>query len=249
MSPGDPLRCVVVIPARYRSTRLPGKPLADLHGKPMVQHVYERALQVRGVAAVLVATDDQRVADAVSGFGGRFILTSPDHMSGTDRLTEVMQSVAADIYVNLQGDEPLVRPGDIQKLVEEMQADRSLHVATLCHPISAEEAEDPAAVKVILGNDGLALYFSRARLPYVRDAGDQAQYFKHVGVYAYSHAILAAFSTLPVPMIEKAEKLEQLRILAAGYRIRVFQVEPTGPGVDTPEDLETVRRMLAERQR
>jgi 3-deoxy-manno-octulosonate cytidylyltransferase (CMP-KDO synthetase) len=211
----------------------------------MVQHVYERALQIGGVASVLVATDDRRVADAVTAFGGRYVMTSPDHMSGTDRLTEVMRSVSADVYVNLQGDEPLVRPGDIERMIAEMQADPSLQVATLCHAISAEEAGNPAAVKVVLAADGSALYFSRARIPFVRDAGDRSQYFKHVGVYAFRRAILAKYSTLPVPMIEKAEKLEQLRILAAGYRIRVFQVEPAGPSVDTPEDLEAVRHLLA----
>lgn len=234
----------VVIPARFASTRLPGKPLADIAGKPMVQHVYERACQVPGVQIVLVATDDQRVAQAMQGFGGRCIMTSPDHPSGTDRLAEVMAQVPADIYVNLQGDEPLVRPQDVQRLVEGMCADTSVAVGTLCHPLDATEALNPNTVKVVLADNGDALYFSRAPIPYPRDA-QEATYLKHVGVYAYRREVLARYASLPQPMTEKAEKLEQLRLLAAGLRIRAFIVEPTGPGVDTPECLERVRALMA----
>ncbi len=237
-------RLVIVIPARHGSTRLPGKPLADILGKPMVQHVYERALQVPNVHAVLVATDDERVADAVRGFGGKCVMTSPDHPSGTDRLAEVMRQVDADIYINLQGDEPLVRPGDIAALAEGMWADPSAQVGTLCHPISTEEAANPNTVKVVLAANGDALYFSRSPIPYPRDA-EVATYLKHVGVYAYRREVLAAYADLPQPMMEKAESLEQLRLLAAGLRIRAFQVEPTGPGVDTPECLEKVRALMA----
>lgn len=237
-------RVAIVIPARYGSTRLPGKPLADIGGKPMVQHVYERAMQVPGVHAVVVATDDSRVADAVSAFGGRHIMTSADHPSGTDRLAEVMRGVDADIYINLQGDEPMVRPADIARLAQGMCADALLQVGTLCHAIDAEEALNPNAVKVVLGEQGDALYFSRSPIPYPRDA-DAATYLKHVGVYAYRREVLASYAGLAQPMIEQAEKLEQLRLLSAGFRIRVFQVEPTGPGVDTPECLERVRALMA----
>lgn len=237
-------RLAIVIPARYASTRLPGKPLADILGKPMVQHVVERALEVPGVDTVVVATDDERVLDAVRGFGGRCVMTSPAHPSGTDRLAEVMQTVDADIYINLQGDEPLVRPGDIALLAEGMRADSSVQVGTLCHAIDAQEARNPNTVKVVLAANGDALYFSRAAIPFARDDAP-ARYLKHVGVYAYRREVLAAYSALPAAMLEQAEKLEQLRLLAAGLRIRAFQVAPSGPGVDTPECLARVRALMA----
>lgn len=237
-------RVAIVIPARYGSTRLPGKPLADILGKPMIQHVYERALQVPGATDVVVATDDVRVADAVQAFGGRCVMTSPDHPSGTDRLAEVMTQLDADVYINLQGDEPLVRPADIGKLADGMFADPAVQVSTLCHPIDATEAVNPNTVKVVLASNGDALYFSRSPIPYPREA-DEAHYLKHVGVYAYRREVLAGYSTLPQPMMEQAEKLEQLRLLAAGMRIRAYEVEPTGPGVDTPECLEQVRALMS----
>lgn len=238
-------RLVIVIPSRYASTRLPGKPLADILGKPMVQHVYERAMEVPGTHAVLVATDDQRVADAVAAFGGRCLMTSPDHPSGTDRLTEVMSKVDGDIFINIQGDEPMVRPGDIAKLAEGMRADPNVQVGTLCHPIPASKSTNPNTVKVVTATNGDALYFSRAPIPYPRDGDGTARYMKHVGVYAYRREVLAAYSRMPQPMIELTEKLEQLRLLAAGIRIRAYEVEPTGPGVDTPECLERVRALMA----
>lgn len=240
-------RVAIVIPARYGSTRLPGKPLADIAGKPMVQHVYERAVQVQGVHTVLVATDDERVAAAVQAFGGRCVMTSPDHPSGTDRLAEVMAQVPADVYVNLQGDEPLVRPQDIQQLVSGMLADAQVAVGTLCHSVDAQEALNPNTVKVVLADNGDALYFSRSPIPYPRE-GEEAAFLKHVGVYAYRREVLARYAALPQPMMERAEKLEQLRLLAAGLRIRAFKVAPTGPGVDTPECLERVRALMEGRE-
>ena len=236
-------RVAIVIPARYGSTRLPGKPLADIAGKPMVQHVYERALQVANAQVVVIATDDERVAEAVRGFGGVCVMTSPDHPSGTDRLAEVMAQVDADIYINLQGDEPLVRPSDIEALAAGMLADASVNVGTLCHPIDAHEAGNPNTVKVVLAGNGNALYFSRSPIPYPRDS-EVATYLKHVGVYAYRRDVLAEYASLPQPMMEHAEKLEQLRLMAAGYRIRAYVVQPTGPGVDTPECLEQVRALM-----
>ncbi|ENY74058.1 3-deoxy-D-manno-octulosonate cytidylyltransferase [Pseudomonas putida TRO1] len=237
-------RIAIVIPARFGSTRLPGKPLADIAGKPMVQHVYERALQVKNAQCVVIATDDERVANAVRDFGGEYVMTSPDHPSGTDRLAEVMAQVDADIYINLQGDEPLVRPGDIETLATGMLADHDVSVGTLCHLIDTEEAVNPNTVKVVLAENGNALYFSRSPIPYPRDS-QTATYLKHVGVYAYRRAVLSEYSRLPQPMIEHTEKLEQLRLLAAGYSIRAYRVEPTGPGVDTPECLEKVRTLIA----
>ena len=236
-------RLVIVIPARYRSERLPGKPLAEISGKPMVQHVYERALQVPQVQAVLVATEDIRVVDAVRAFGGRCLMTSSLHLSGTDRLVEVMNEVKAEVYINLQCDEPLARPGDISKLAINMRDDTSVQVGTLCHLIPSEEAGNPNTVKVVLAANRNALYFSRACIPYTR-AG-VARYFKHVGIYAYRREALQEFADLPRPMIEQVEMLEQLRLLNAGIPIRVFEVEPTGPGVDTLECLERVRALFA----
>lgn len=237
-------RVAIVIPARYGSTRLPGKPLADIAGKPMVQHVYERAQQVAQAHVVVVATDDERVAQAVRAFGGECVMTSPDHPSGTDRLAEVMAQVDADIYINLQGDEPLVRPGDIEALAAGMVSDPSVNVGTLCHAIDAHEAGNPNTVKVVLATNGNALYFSRSPIPYARD-DEAARYLKHVGVYAYRRSVLAEYAGLPQPMMEHAEKLEQLRLMAAGYCIRAYEVEPTGPGVDTPECLEQVRAIMS----
>jgi len=235
---------VIVIPARLGSTRLPGKPLIDIAGKPMVQHVYERALQVPGVLAVVVATDDRLVGDAVSAFGGRWMMTSPDHPSGTDRLVEVMAQCPADIYVNLQGDEPLIRPGDVVQLIEGMLADPAVQVGTLCHSLPAHEAANPNTVKLVVGAKDEALYFSRSPIPFARDAS-AATYLKHVGVYAYRRDVLQSYGGMPQPMLENAEKLEQLRLLVAGIRIKAFHVEPTGPGVDTPVCLERVRHLMA----
>jgi 3-deoxy-manno-octulosonate cytidylyltransferase (CMP-KDO synthetase) len=238
-------RVALVIPARFGSTRLPGKPLADLLGKPMVQWVYEKAMQVLSASSVVVATDNQKIVDAVNIFGGRVVLTSPNHPSGTDRLVEVMGQVDADIYINLQGDEPLVRPEDVEQLAQGMLADPSIDVGTLYHPIKDDEAQNPNAVKVVLGQQGNALYFSRSPIPYPRDGDQHPGFKKHVGVYAYRKRILEQYAILPASALEQTEQLEQLRLLSAGLRIRAFEVAPTGPGVDTPECLEKVRAILA----
>ncbi|WP_249979314.1 3-deoxy-manno-octulosonate cytidylyltransferase [Vreelandella olivaria] len=237
-------RIALVIPARFGSSRLPGKPLADLLGKPMVQWVYEKALQVPSASVVVVATDDQRIVDAVQTFGGQVVLTSSHHPSGTDRLVEVMGQVHADIYINLQGDEPLVRSEDVEQLAQGMLADPSVDVGTLYHAIDDGEAQNPNAVKVVLGQAGNALYFSRSPIPYPREGGKHPGFKKHVGVYAYRKRILEQYAQLPATALEQTEQLEQLRLLAAGLRIRAFEVAPTGPGVDTPECLEKVRALL-----
>lgn len=238
-------RVALIIPARYGSSRLPGKPLADLLGKPMVQWVFEKAQQVPSAHIVVVATDDQRIVDAVKAFGGNVVLTSPHHPSGTDRLVEVMGQVEADIYINLQGDEPLVRPEDVEQLAQGMLADNNVDVGTLYHAIDAEEAHNPNAVKVVLGQNGNALYFSRSPIPYPREGNKHPGFKKHVGVYAYRKRILEQYASLPPSALEQTEQLEQLRLLSAGLRISAFEVEPTGPGVDTPECLEKVRDILA----
>lgn len=237
-------QCVIVIPARYASSRLPGKPLADILGKPMIQHVHEKALQVTGVSAVIVATDDLRIAEVVRSFGGQVIMTSPDHVSGTDRLVEVMQRFPAGSYINVQCDEPLIRPADIQLLVDAFATHADMAVGTLCHSISAAEASNPNSVKVVVDKNGLALYFSRSPIPYPR-VESAARYFKHIGVYAYRAEVLRHYSVLAPSMLERAESLEQLRLLDAGIRIRTFEVDATGPGVDTLEGLEEVRGILS----
>ena len=238
------MKSIIIIPARYASSRLPGKPLADILGKPMIQHVYDKALQVPEASEVFVATDDQRIFDAVVAFGGRVLMTSVDHPSGTDRLVEVMQQVPADIYLNVQGDEPLIRPSDLSLLLREMQRDESAQVGTLCHTIDADEAEDPNSVKVIRDHNNNAIYFSRSLIPYPRNK-EFARYFKHVGTYAYRRDVLASYADLPDSQLEQSESLEQLRLLSAGVSIRVLEVEPTGPGVDTPKCLERVRAIMA----
>ncbi|CAK0765144.1 3-deoxy-manno-octulosonate cytidylyltransferase (CMP-KDO synthetase) [Gammaproteobacteria bacterium] len=236
---------IIVIPARFGSSRLPGKPLLDILGKPMIQHVVERASAVRSVCKVVVATDDERVAEKVRSFGGEVMMTNPDHASGTDRLVEVMAAIPGDLYVNLQGDEPMARSGDIDKLINGMMADESVQVGTLYHACAIEEARNPNVVKVVLAANGDALYFSRALIPFPRDNDTPGIYFKHVGVYAYRHHVLEQYGRLNPPLLEKMEKLEQLRLLHAGLKIRGFAVEPTGPGVDTPECLERVRALMA----
>ena len=235
---------VAIIPSRYASTRLPGKPLADICGKPMIQHVYERVRQVKLLDEVLVATDDERIANAVRGFGGSVCMTSADCPSGSDRLIEAAAEHPADIYLNVQGDEPLVEPGAIEKLAQAMLDDGSLQMATLCYPVDAARAADPNLVKVVRGLDGSALYFSRSPIPYPRSGGIAPQYFGHLGIYAYRRGLLMRFGSLPYSPLEHTEKLEQLRVLQAGIAIRVLEVQAMGPGVDTPEDLEEVRRIM-----
>lgn len=239
------MRCVAVIPARYGSSRLPGKPLVDILGKPMVQHVYERVCQVTGLDEVIVATDDDRIVEAVKAFGGRAIKTSADHPSGTDRLVEVMGKVPADLYLNVQGDEPLVNPAHLATLVDAMRNSPATQVATLCHPIPSSEADNPNVVKVVRNRLGDALYFSRAKVPFVREGGRETQYFKHVGVYAYSAQALASFPSLPSSELENAELLEQLRLMDAGIAIRVLEIDHAAPGVDTPACLDRVRAILS----
>ncbi|MBP3729861.1 MAG: 3-deoxy-manno-octulosonate cytidylyltransferase [Mailhella sp.] len=236
---------IAVIPSRFASTRLPGKPLADICGKPMVQRVYERVCQAEIFDKVLVATDDERIMAAVEAFGGTACMTSRDCPSGSDRLIEVAKGHPADIYVNIQGDEPLVEPSSIKKLARAMLDDPYLQMGTLCYRISAEQAKNPNLVKVVRAHNGNALYFSRSPVPYPRSGGTNPEYFGHLGMYAYRHDFLMRFGELPYSPLESTEKLEQLRVLQAGIAIRVLEVPPSGPGVDTPEDLEAVRAILA----
>ena len=242
------MKAVAVIPARYASTRLPGKPLLDICGKPLIQHVWETVSRARGLDEVVVATDDARIAHAVQAFGGKVCMTSPDCRSGSDRVREVAASLAADVYVNVQGDEPLLEASAIERLRDVFTEDASVQVATLCSRISEEQARSPHQVKVIRDHAGNALYFSRAPLPFVRDSGESTEFLGHVGIYAYRADALRGFASLPFSPLEQAEKLEQLRFLQAGIPVRVLEVPPMGAGVDTPEDLERVCAVVRKRR-
>lgn len=242
------MKVLAVIPARYASTRLPGKPLLDICGKPLIQRVWEIVSRARGLDGVVVATDDARIADAVQAFGGKVCMTSPECQSGSDRVREVADSLTADVYVNVQGDEPLLEPSAIEALLAVFRQDDSVQVATLCSPISEEQARSPHQVKVVRDHAGNALYFSRAPLPFVRESGESAVYLGHIGMYAYRADALRCFASLPTSPLEQAEKLEQLRFLQAGISIRVLEVPLMGAGVDTLEDLERVRAIINGRE-
>jgi 3-deoxy-manno-octulosonate cytidylyltransferase (CMP-KDO synthetase) len=236
------MKTAIVIPARYGSQRLPGKPLLRQTGKYLIQHVHERACQSRRAGQVVVATDDPRVVAAVEGFGGAVVLTRRDHASGTDRVAEVAQQLDADVIVNLLGDEPLVDPAALDLLPDLLRGDPGADMATLAVPIaSAEQWHDPNCVKVVCDAAGRALYFSRSPIPYVRDcqpdfAARPSRFLQHLGLYAYRRAFLLQLGRLPPHPLEEAEKLEQLRVLALGQRIHVGIVPHAARGVDTFED-------------
>jgi len=243
-------KVLAVIPARYRSTRLPGKVLADVAGKPLVWHVYRRASQARLVDETVIATDDHRVVDALRPYDVPAVLTCSDHATGTDRLAEVAGGRPCDIVVNVQGDEPLLDPGTIDAAIRPLLADAALPMATVRHRIrDAGRIGDPNVVKVVCDTAGRALYFSRSPIPHVRDGGPAPEpppiYWQHVGLYAYRRAFLLRFASLPQTELEKAEKLEQLRALEHGFPIGVVETEHESVGVDTLDDLERVRRQFA----
>lgn len=239
----------VVIPARYQSVRFPAKSLADIHGKPMIQYVYEAALK-SGADEVIVATDSKKIVEAVEVFGAPVCMTSDQHQSGTDRIAEVadtMKWTDDTIVVNLQGDEPLTPPDIIAQVANNLSANEQASCATLCTPITeANDVNDPNIVKVVFDNNGYALYFSRAAIPFDRDAQITAMpYYRHIGLYAYRASLLHSYSALPHSTLEHCEKLEQLRLLSNGLRIHVAEASSLpGAGVDTPEDLDRVKSML-----
>jgi 3-deoxy-manno-octulosonate cytidylyltransferase (CMP-KDO synthetase) len=240
---------VIVIPARYASTRLPGKILADIHGKPMIQWVYERACLARCALRVVVATDDKRIEQAVRGFGGEVVMTSPELPSGTDRVAVVADQIQGDVFVNVQGDEPLIDPRSIDAAAELVVSGR-FGMATLMTPLQSEqELVDPSVVKVVADRKGRAIYFSRYPIPYSRgERPAQARDFvsrRHVGLYVFDRATLARFRSLAPSSLEQAEVLEQLRALADGIAIGVAHTEFRAVGVDTPEDLDRVRKILS----
>ncbi|MEK6244591.1 MAG: 3-deoxy-manno-octulosonate cytidylyltransferase [Pseudomonadota bacterium] len=236
----------VLIPARYAASRLPGKPLADLGGKPMVVRVCERAA-ASGALSVAVATDDERILQAVQAHGHRALMTRADHPSGTDRIAEAAAALGlggGEIVVNVQGDEPLIDPGLIREVAATLERDREASLSTACHPIhDAAALANPNVVKVVLDAKGRALYFSRAGIPYPRQA--KAITYRHIGVYGYRVSFLQQYSSLAVSPLEQAEALEQLRALWHGFRIAVTVSDAEAPpGVDTPQDLDAVRKIF-----
>ncbi|MGM0470910.1 MAG: 3-deoxy-manno-octulosonate cytidylyltransferase [Bacillota bacterium] len=236
---------VGIIPARYDSTRLPGKPLLEIQGQPMIQHVYKRAEEADILDEVIVATDDLRIKEAVLDFDGRAVMTSADHQTGTDRLAEVAAEIEADLIVNVQGDEPLITSEMITAAVQPLLADQKAVMSTLKHQITDdEEIKNPNLVKVITDQNNNALYFSRSPLPYCRDQEAELDYYKHIGLYVYRREFLLKFAQLAVTPLEKAESLEQLRALEQGYKIKVAETEANPLGVDTAEDLDRVREIM-----
>ena len=239
------LTVVAIIPARYESSRFPGKALADIGGHPMIEHVYRRVLTARGVDQVIVATDDRRIADVVSAFGGQARMTSADHPSGTDRLAEVVADLPCDIVVNVQGDEPLIEPAMIEEALAAVVADPGLQMATLRRRIeNPADLQDPNVTKVVVDREGYALYFSRAPIPFTRAGSPRAPAWRHVGLYVYRRECLLRLSALPPTAVEQAEALEQLRALEHGIRIKAVETVHDSIGVDTLDDLARVRRLL-----
>lgn len=242
------MKITAIIPARYASTRFPGKALADIGGKPMIQHVYERACKASLVSRVIVATDDTRIAEAINLIGGEAVMTSTSHETGTDRLAEVAGGLDTDIIVNVQGDEPLISPEMIDQAIEPFLNNPSLQMGTLKTRIkSLHDFLSPNVVKVVTGADGCALYFSRSPLPFFRDKWQDLKdesfingkllCFKHVGLYVYRRDFLLQYAAMPQTFLEISEKLEQLRAIENGIRIRVVETEFESIGVDTPDDL------------
>lgn len=230
-------KTVAVIPARFGSTRFPGKVLADLGGKPIVQWVWERAVKSKA-DDVIVATDDEKVASAVRAFGGKVAMTSPSHPSGSDRVWEAAGKTGADIIINIQGDEPLMPPEIINALIDAMSSEPAPDMATAVVPCPRAEYErNPNIVKAVLSKDLYALYFSRSMIPFLRDGGTEMETYRHWGIYAYTHNALKKFVSLPESPLEKCEKLEQLRALENGMRIKVIKTDFSSIGIDTPEDL------------
>ena len=241
----------IVIPSRYDSVRFPGKALADINGRPMIQHVYDVAV-ASGADEVIIATDSMKIGMVAEDFGATVFMTREEHPSGTDRISEVVEKLGWDddtVIVNLQGDEPLMPTGLIRQVATNLHANPRAACSTLCTQLREnEDPTDPNLVKVIFGEDGMAIYFSRAALPFVRDPQipDTTPYFRHIGLYAYRASLLRRYPSLPESYLEQSEKLEQLRLLSNGFLIHVDQADSIpGAGVDTPEDLEKVIECLS----
>jgi 3-deoxy-manno-octulosonate cytidylyltransferase (CMP-KDO synthetase) len=246
MSPAKP-EVVIVIPARFGSTRLPGKPLVSLAGKPMIQHVYERAKMATRAGRVIVATDDERIVKAVETFGGIARMTRPDHRTGTERVAEVAAHEKGDVFVNVQGDEPLLDPVAVDTAVNALVEEPAATIATVATPIKTPaDIMDPNVVKTVLDFDNNGMYFSRAPIPWVRDTTSkiQVRHLKHLGLYVFQRDALLEYPTLPQGELERIEQLEQLRWLENGWKIRVAEVEHDAVSVDVPEDVARVEKLL-----
>jgi len=238
------MKAIGVIPARWASTRFEGKVLAKIAGKPMIQHVFERVKKSEKLDDVLIATDSNEVFQAAEGFGANVVMTRSDHPSGTDRIAEAVKDLDVQIVVNIQGDEPLIEHAIIDKLVGALETDRTSVMATVIKVIKDEqELNNPNVVKVVIDKDGHALYFSRSMIPYNRD-GEEIIAYKHLGIYAYRKDFLLQYSDLPKSKLEQSERLEQLRVLEAGYRIKTVVTDLETIGVDTKEDLKKVEGIL-----
>jgi 3-deoxy-manno-octulosonate cytidylyltransferase (CMP-KDO synthetase) len=240
-------KVVIVIPARYGSTRLPGKPLVSLAGKPMIQHVYERARLAQRADRVIVATDDERIVKAVEGFGGEARMTRVDHRTGTERVAEVAAHTEGDVFVNVQGDEPLLDPAAVDTAVNALLEEPAAAIATVATPLTAAaDIMDPNVVKTVLDFDDNALYFSRAPIPWVRDSASKVQvrHLKHLGLYVFQRDALLEYPTLPQGELERIEQLEQLRWMENGWKIRVAEVEHDAVSVDVPADVERVEKLI-----
>ncbi len=242
------MNTIGVIPARYGSTRFAAKVLADLAGKPMIQHVWERAQKSKLLDHLIIACDDEKVIKVAQGFGAEAVMTSASHKSGTDRIAEAVKNLDVKIVVNIQGDEPLVHPDMIDGMAKALLQDASCQMATVVKPLDDEKMlDDPNYVKVVLDHKGFALYFSRSRIPFDRDktGKEKIPYFKHFGLYAYRKEFLMNFKNLPPSPLEKAEQLEQLRVLQAGYKIKAVETPFDTIAVDTKDDLNRVEKELA----
>lgn len=240
-----------VIPARYSSTRFEGKVLADIMGKPMIQHVWERAKQARILDDLIIACDHETVAHTAEKFGAKVVMTSKGHLSGTDRISEVINPIDVKIVVNIQGDEPLIHPTMIDSVAQALLDDSSISIATIIKKIEDPRVlSDPNVVKVVIDKNNFALYFSRAPIPYHAQNSEveSPAYYKHIGLYGYTKDFLFIYKNLPVSSLEKIERLEQLRVLEEGFRIKVVETKFDTVGVDTPEDLEKVKLYLGYRK-
>jgi 3-deoxy-manno-octulosonate cytidylyltransferase (CMP-KDO synthetase) len=239
-------KIAVVIPARYGSTRFPGKPLHPIAGKPLLQHVWERCLRARGIASVIIATDDTRIAECATGFGADVAMTSPSHPSGTDRCAEVARKLRSHSHIiNVQGDEPLIDPVLIARLARTLASNPAVPMITAATPFKpSEDIQHPNSVKVVLDRQSDALYFSRSPIPFVRDATAPVRHLRHLGIYGYSRKFLLSFVRWKPGALERAESLEQLRALENGARIRVVLTESVSVGVDSPADVAIAEKLL-----
>ena len=241
-------KVVGIIPARWGSTRFPGKPLHGIAGKPLIQHVWERCIEAGCFQQIIIATDDMRIAEVCFGFGAEITLTSPDHQSGTDRIAEVAAKLKeASLIFNIQGDEPLIDPSLLQRLVRNIKNDKHIKIITAATPISPDASLNEHNVKVVFDSAGDALYFSRSRIPFQR-AESKVDLYKHLGIYGYRRMALLDFVNLPPGILEQVEQLEQLRALENGVKIRVIVSESSSIGVDTPEDATEAERLILSRR-